>query len=188
MKKNLLNLSEAASLIGVDVETVKDFISCGDLVAVGSEKALVRKCDLDRFLGIDNETDACAPVETTNKENEVVDINYGDGSVYENKRRNCYQAAFYITQPDGTKVRKIVSGKTKAEAIGKMEMAKAAFSRPAASAQSVYYAQTAPVVPQNVRPVIKFSVVAEEYMRMNRKSVSDTTYSGKESMLNTILT
>lgn len=145
MKKNLLNLSEAASLIGVDVETVKDFISCGDLVAVGSEKALVRKCDLDRFLGIDNETDACAPVETTNKENEVVDINYGDGSVYENKRRNCYQAAFYITQPDGTKVRKIVSGKTKAEAIGKMVMVKGTVSRPAAPAQSVYYAQTAPL-------------------------------------------
>ena len=128
---------------------------------------------------IDNE--ACAPVETTNKENEVVGINYGDGSVYWNKRRNCYQAAFYITQPDGTRVRKIVSGKTEAEAIGKMVMAKAAFSRPAAPAQGVYYTQTAPVVPQNVRPVIKFSVVAEEYMKMNRKSVADTTYSGKES-------
>lgn len=84
-------------------------------------------------------------------------------------------------------MRKIVSGKTKAEAIGKMVMAKGAVSRPAAPAQSVYYAQTAPVVPQNVRPVIKFSVVAEEYMRMNRKSVSDTTYSGKESMLKAIL-
>ena len=187
MKKNLFNLSEAASLIGVDVETVKDFISCGDLAAVGSEKALVRKCDLDRFLGIDNEADACAPVETTNEENNMVDIKHGDGSVYLNKRRNCFQAAFYLTQPDGTRVRKIVSGKTTVEAIGKMEMAKAAFSRPAASAQSVYYAQTDPTVPQNVRPVVKFSVVAEEYMRMNRKSVSDTTYSGKESMLKAIL-
>lgn len=188
MKKNLFDLSETASLIGVDVETVKDFISCGDLAAVGSGKALVRKCDLDRFLGIDNEADiSCVPIETTNKETNMVDISYGDGSVYWNKRRNCYQAAFYLTQPDGTKVRKIVSGKTTVEAIGKMEMAKAAFSRPAASAQSVYYAQTAPVVPQNVRPVIKFSVVAEEYMRMNRKSVSDTTYSGKESMLKAIL-
>ena len=127
------------SIRRVDVETVKDFISCGDLAAVGSEKALVRKCDLDRFLGIDNEADACAPVETTNEENNMVDIKHGDGSVYLNKRRNCFQAAFYLTQPDGTRVRKIVSGKTTVEAIGKMEMAKAAFSRPAASAQSVYY-------------------------------------------------
>ena len=108
-------------------------------------------------------------------------ILHGDGSVYLNKRRNCFQAAFYLTQPDGTRVRKIVSGKTEAEAIGKMAIAKATFSRPAAPAQSIYYAQTAPVVSQNVRPAVKFSVVAEEYMRMNRKSVADTTYSGKES-------
>lgn len=46
MKKNLFDLSETASLIGVDVETVKDFISCGDLAAVGSGKALVRSATL----------------------------------------------------------------------------------------------------------------------------------------------
>lgn len=54
-----------------------------------------------------------------NEEDKEMVSKQGYGSVYFNKNRNCYQAAFYVNELDsnGKKKRKIISGKTYEEVI-----------------------------------------------------------------------
>ena len=48
---SLYSLSEAAEFLGVSEMVVKDFIDCGDLATVGSQKEHIRLVDLNKFLG-----------------------------------------------------------------------------------------------------------------------------------------
>ncbi|NOW84608.1 integrase [Clostridium beijerinckii] len=50
-EKKILTLEEVAEFIGTDVEEVKEFISCGDLVARGAKKERVVVTSLARFIG-----------------------------------------------------------------------------------------------------------------------------------------
>lgn len=183
--KMMLTLNEVADQLGISTDDVRDLISCGDLSAVGSEKSYIRKCDLDKFLGIDN-TPVSAPYtiaeDISEEEFNLAITNYGEGSVYWNNKRNCYQAAFYIVLPDGTKKRKIVSGTTEVEAIGKMQLAKSAVSSSMPLATPVIMVNN-----QDAKPNVKFSTVASEYMKINRKQVTDNTFRNKESLLKPLI-
>lgn len=48
-EKLILTLREVADKLETDVEAVKDFISCGDLIAIGSSKNMVKNIDLYNF-------------------------------------------------------------------------------------------------------------------------------------------
>ena len=58
-------------------------------------------------------------IEDMNEEYWEMVKQHGYGSVYKNKARNCYQAAFYLLE-DGEKKRKIISAPSYAEALLKM--------------------------------------------------------------------
>ena len=42
--KAILTVQEAASIMEIELATLNDLISCGDLPAIGSNKDLVKKC------------------------------------------------------------------------------------------------------------------------------------------------
>lgn len=48
--KKVLSISEAAISIGVTNEVMQDFISCGDVIAVGSKKNMIKLCELNKFV------------------------------------------------------------------------------------------------------------------------------------------
>ena len=48
----ILTLQEAAKILNVDLPTLNDLIQCGDLAAIGSNKQLIKKHDLDQFIGL----------------------------------------------------------------------------------------------------------------------------------------
>lgn len=48
--KQMLCIEEVSMQLGVDIETVKDLINCGDLKAVGSKKDLIMANELKRFI------------------------------------------------------------------------------------------------------------------------------------------
>lgn len=48
--KNIYKLEEVADILDVDMDTVKDIIDSGDLIAIGKSKGMVKKVDLYRFI------------------------------------------------------------------------------------------------------------------------------------------
>ncbi len=50
-QKNILKLDEAAKYLGVSIDDVKDLVSNGDLPAIGSQKTMIKRCDLLGFIG-----------------------------------------------------------------------------------------------------------------------------------------
>ncbi len=137
--KIFLNLEEAAKMMELSVDEVKDFIANGDLRAYGTKQEKLKTCEVTNLIG---EIPAKSSMETenaimlqyihiltddvTNRVIKMAIAKHGEGSVYWNEKRGCYQAAFYITMPDGTKKRKIVSGHSEVEAISKMHGVKSA--------------------------------------------------------------
>ena len=196
MSNKLLNLANVAEMLGVSLEDVKDLIDCGDLTAVGSNKNWVKSADLDKFIGNDTASSANTDVSTflasIDKKEDIVPITkYGEGSVYWNATRKCYQAAFYLTMSDGRKKRRVVSGRTEIEVIGKMQMEKMSASGAGATVPAI------PTVPNSSSVIMigssnkgenkKFSVVADEYMKIADKHNGDNTYRNKLSMLKPIM-
>lgn len=51
LKKNIFSVDEAANIVGVTKEVIIDFIECGDLAAVGSEKNLIKSSEMKKFIG-----------------------------------------------------------------------------------------------------------------------------------------
>ncbi len=149
----LLNLSEAAIELDLPVEDVEDLIDDGELPAYGTKKNIIKLCDLNNHnkeIPVNfsiNEDKALAlqyvsalTDDITEEEEKALDSNYGEGSVYKNEKRGCYQAAFYITMPDGKRKRKIVSGQSELEAISKMQMAKKAANGTASTSELALFA------------------------------------------------
>lgn len=185
----VLRLPNVAEMTGLTVDEVKDLIACGDLASFGTNKDLVRLCDLNGFLGAEP-----SPMQNVlipnienvgEEENNMSAALYGEGSVYWNEKRKCFQAAFYLME-NGIKKRKIVGGSTEYEAIGKMQMAKAAAN--GAVPQANPSSPVMMVSPMTGKQKIKFAAVAEEYMRFSEQKNSDVTYRGKETLFRQVLT
>ncbi len=191
----LLGISEAANICHSSEEMIKSIISSGELQAFGSEKNIIRIGDLYNFFGI---TPACSSMDAsddsalkfirifsddvTDEEAEALDSNYGEGSVYWNEKRGCYQAAFYITMPDGSKKRKIVSGRSEIEVISKMQMVKEAAAGTTSPSElasfSITYAAIEPKEKKTVAEVFDEFLASKN--KCEKSTINSYYYAGKD--------
>lgn len=51
IEKAMMNITSAAELMGLQEDELRDLIDNGDIQAFGSQKTLIRKSDLYKFLG-----------------------------------------------------------------------------------------------------------------------------------------
>lgn len=194
--KKILSSEEVMEYLGIEKTTLIEMVKKGSLVSLTDSiyqfsVRSVASMELGVHNDFTNHSDkVVAPIadpalqssysltlDVSEEEFGMALAQHGEGSVYWYEKRKCYQAAFYLTLPSGAKQRKIVSGSTEYEVIGKMQAAKSG-----AEACSVVVVNTAPpVVPRVVRT---YAEVTKEYMDFCKYKNSDVTYVGKESVLN----
>ncbi len=191
----LLNLDKASIELDLPVEDVEDLIEKGDLPAYGIKKNIIKLCDINNQ---DEETPAKSSMDAndepalefirifsddvTDGEAEALDSNYGEGSVYKNEKRGCWQAAFYIQMPDGSKKRKIVSGRSEIEVISKMQMVKGAAAGTASPSDlaslSLAYAALEPREKKTVKEV--FDKFLASKSKCEKSTINSYYYAGKD--------
>lgn len=133
--RNILRLEDAAEMIGVDKDIVVDFIRCGDLPAIGSNKDMVKLCDIRRFLGVEaadhqnsycvessksDRTDNLSPVLIEdieeNRWNEMEKKGAKEHRPYFDKQKQRWCIALSLGKnTDGKRIRKIITGVTQAD-------------------------------------------------------------------------
>ena len=128
--KAILTVQEAASIMEIELATLNDLISCGDLPAIGSNKDLVKKCDLEQFLGlsISNTQQSSLPVDFNSYQryptayySQIEDISESEWNAmankgskehtpYFDKNRNKWCIALSLGKnSEGKRIRKIIS-------------------------------------------------------------------------------
>ncbi|WP_312694942.1 tyrosine-type recombinase/integrase [Caproiciproducens sp.] len=148
--KKILGVAETAKYLGTSEEDVKELISTKELKCIGSKIAIIRSYDIATLLCGDMEVSTATKntgetpanshldnsltsalsylqslAQDVNEEDFMMAVKeYGEGSVYWNKAKQCYQMAFYL-EINGEKKRKIVSGKSENEVAEKAAVAKA---------------------------------------------------------------
>lgn len=140
----MLTLEEAAKYVGIDTEDMMEIINNGDRPCKLLGKGYIRIADLASILysgvernevenivekPLDSGLPLCYPStplieDLSEEEFELIRRERGLGSVYYNKQRECWQAAFYIVE-NGEKKRKIISAKSEDEAIIQMSLLRA---------------------------------------------------------------
>lgn len=132
-QKLILNLNEAAEMLGVDVDCIKDFIQCGDLPAVGSNKNFIKLYDIHKFMGIEPATSQNQerPVDFSGNQRyplshsiQIEDISEREWCMmkqkehtqYFNQQKGKWCIALSLGKnEEGKRIRKIISGETQAE-------------------------------------------------------------------------
>lgn len=125
IEKAMMNITSAAELMGLQEDELRDLIDNGDIQAFGSQKTLIRKSDLYKFLGEkpdENtiEREEASALSSCNKAHEGDDMKESKAQPYYNNSRKCYQMSPYIVYPDGKK-RITVSGHSVEEVLAKVE-------------------------------------------------------------------
>jgi integrase len=145
--KKILSVKEVANYLRVKEDDVRELISLEELKCIDSK--FLRSIDVAKF-EIGEVDSNVTKTENTTLANSYLDNSlfqalpyiqnlaqdagedeflmavkeYGEGSVYWNYSRQCYQMAFYL-EVNGERKRKIVSGKDESEVTGKAAVAKA---------------------------------------------------------------
>lgn len=136
MNPQLLSIDKVSEIIGVSHDDVIDLIKCGDLQAVGSNKNLVKLCDIHKFLGMEPATiqNEIRPVDfgglqrypltysisiedITEKEYEEMKKNgTKEHTPYFDKQKQRWCIALSLGKnEEGKRIRKVISGATQAE-------------------------------------------------------------------------
>lgn len=127
--KNIHTINEVAVILGITEDMVIDLIHCGDLPAVGSNKNLVKMCDLNKFIGIES---AVPPVDNSSiqrsnipciievadlSESEWIDMNKNgtkEHTPYFSQQKQKWCIALSLGKNEaGKRIRKIITGSTK---------------------------------------------------------------------------
>ena len=139
LERRVLDLEQIAEYFKKPADTIKDWVDKGKMSCMDRENYTFSVSDISKFeLGIHNtvtknsatvhETLTVGALEYAHNNNLIEDITeeefnmavqkYGEGSIYYNERRKCYQMAFYM-EVGGEKKRKIVSGTSENDVISK---------------------------------------------------------------------
>lgn len=192
--KILLSYYEASKYLGISVIEFDKMVNNGIIKPVSENLMLVRALDIAKFeLGVqntftekeENVLDKTADTAlqflqnlTDNVNEEEIDMainKYGEGSVYWNEKRKCYQMAFYM-EVNGVKQRKIVSGSTEQEVITKRggAIALANINIPIQHQSQVVIIQGEKQSVQLPKKLI--ADVADEWLEIYKGSVKKATY------------
>ena len=132
-KQTTLTLDETAAELGVTVSDVESIIGEGELKVkkIGS-KTIVPVIALESYLDKDSleelsvqsyHTELNSDLGIDIRDAEEGDLNMirllGQGSIYFNQRRNCWDGAFFSIDNEGVKKRKIFSGKSQMDVAEK---------------------------------------------------------------------
>ena len=170
IEKAMMNITSAAELMGLQEDELRDLIDNGDIQAFGSQKTLIRKSDLYKFLGEkpdENtiEREEASALSSCNKVYEGDDMRESKARPYYNNRRRCYQMSPYIECADGKK-RITVSGATEEEVLNKVRVIQQ---------QAYYRAETEPMVGYQPIKRCTMAQLADEWFEMKHAKVKEAT-------------
>jgi len=135
--KTVLKIEEVATILGISKEEVVDLIANGDIKAVGSQKSLVKHCDLMEFMGLDEteyknsqnsldisenqrsnpHTYSCEVNDLTEEEWDKMKTTVKkEHTPYFNRQKEKWCIALSLGKnEEGKRIRKIITGKTEEE-------------------------------------------------------------------------